>query len=170
MYSYQDGFCNWWLRSPGNKQNRAAVVWPHGSIYENSVAYSDDVVVRPTLWIDLDSEANHSTEELVFPTPAPTPIPTATPTPRPTTSKSTTHTCEASGCYRDGTKTITGFSGATEYYCTTHYNEMVDIWDSLTTKYMACELCDKKTNCTYTTSLGLSFWVCSSCRSWMLGD
>ena len=91
-------------------------------------------------------------------------------TPKVTTRRSSTHTCQASGCYREGTKKITGFSGTTEYYCSTHYNEMSGIWNSVTKKYMACELCGKMTNCTYTTSLGLSFWVCPSCRSWMLGD
>ena len=41
-----------------------------------------------------------------------------------TTEKSYDHVCEASGCTKEGTKSITGISGATEYYCTQHYNEI----------------------------------------------
>lgn len=41
-----------------------------------------------------------------------------------TTEKSYEHICEASGCTKEGTKSITGISGATEYYCTQHYNEI----------------------------------------------
>lgn len=44
-----------------------------------------------------------------------------------TSSSYTTHYCQASGCTRIGTKTVTGLSGATEYYCSIHYNEIMDI-------------------------------------------
>lgn len=37
------------------------------------------------------------------------------------------HTCEADGCYKEGTKTLVGFSGELEYYCITHYNEIQDM-------------------------------------------
>ena len=37
------------------------------------------------------------------------------------------HTCEVSGCYKEGTNEITGFSGTSEYYCTEHYNEMMEM-------------------------------------------
>ena len=41
--------------------------------------------------------------------------------------KAYTHTCEVNGCKNEGTHTITGFSGATEWYCDEHYKEMEDI-------------------------------------------
>ena len=44
----------WWLRSPGNRQNCAAIVSPNGLliIYYVTIDYS---VVRPALWINLES-------------------------------------------------------------------------------------------------------------------
>ena len=41
-----------------------------------------------------------------------------------TTEKSIDHYCEADGCMNEGTKTLTGFSGKTEYYCQKHYDEI----------------------------------------------
>ena len=43
----------------------------------------------------------------------------------------TRHICEVDDCYRTGTYSITGFSGKTEYYCSKHYNEIVDIWNMM---------------------------------------
>lgn len=163
----KSGGCYWWLRTPGNYLYDAAMVDTDGSVWSIGIGVNNyEVAVRPALWIELnvsDDDAGDKASTL-------TPTPSSNSTSKPSASKMTTQTCQASGCNREGTKKITGFSGAIEYYCTTHYNEMVDIWDSIATKYMACEFCGKKTNCTYTTSLGLSFWVCSSCRSWMLGN
>lgn len=39
----------------------------------------------------------------------------------------TQHTCEVSECYKDGTYSIVGISGETEYYCYDHYQEIQDI-------------------------------------------
>lgn len=61
---------------------------------------------------------------------------TAAPKPKTSTSKSSssttssskksyTHTCEE--CSKEGTKSIKGISGRTEWYCKTHYDEMMDI-------------------------------------------
>lgn len=47
---------DWWLRSPGNIQDCAANVNYVGSL-DFDFAYSDYDVVRPALWIDLESEA-----------------------------------------------------------------------------------------------------------------
>ncbi len=44
----------WWLRSPGSPRNRAAIVIDDGSLHLNSVL-SVHGVVRPALWIDLNS-------------------------------------------------------------------------------------------------------------------
>lgn len=44
---------------------------------------------------------------------------------------STRHICEVDDCYRTGAYPITGFSGKTEYYCSKHYNEIVDIWNMM---------------------------------------
>ena len=50
------GNCWWWLRSPGDGQNDAAIVSYDGDVdeYGGSVDY-DDTAVRPALWIDLNS-------------------------------------------------------------------------------------------------------------------
>ena len=45
----------WWLRSPGHNQDCAALVSPDGSLYGIGVN-CDDAVVRPALWINLESE------------------------------------------------------------------------------------------------------------------
>lgn len=67
----------------------------------------------------------------------PTPIPSPTPTPTPSTStykyvpKTTTHTCQAFGCTREGTYQIEGVSGLTEYYCANHYLKLMDMFNGL---------------------------------------
>lgn len=67
----------------------------------------------------------------------PTPIPSPTPTPTPSTStykyvpKTTTHTCQASGCTREGTYQIEGVTGQTEYYCANHYLKLMDMFNGL---------------------------------------
>ncbi len=48
-----------------------------------------------------------------------------------TSGSSITHYCQASGCYKEGTKTVTGISGSTEYYCQDHYNEMQNTINSM---------------------------------------
>ena len=59
--------------------------------------------------------------------------------------------CDADDCYKEGTKTMTGLSGATEYYCYEHYNEMQDIINSMekdvgnsTLSKHQCEGCSKE--------------------------
>ena len=48
--------CCWWLRSPGNTRNRAALVTYDGSVhYYGNYVSSDTGAVRPALWINLDS-------------------------------------------------------------------------------------------------------------------
>ena len=44
----------WWLRSPGNVQDRAAFVRSDGSLY-NYLVYFDFICDRPALWINLES-------------------------------------------------------------------------------------------------------------------
>lgn len=43
----------------------------------------------------------------------------------------TQHTCEVSGCYKDCIYSMTGFSGAVEYYCGEHYHEMEDMVEKM---------------------------------------
>lgn len=38
------------------------------------------------------------------------------------------HTCSASGCYKAGTHEWTGIAGQEEWYCTDHYNKMMDLF------------------------------------------
>ena len=44
----------WWLRSPGYNQCYAAIVSPYGSLFIDYVYYVD-IVVRPALWVNLES-------------------------------------------------------------------------------------------------------------------
>lgn len=50
------GNCWWWLRTPGIKQKNAVVVHLNGSDYVDGIEVNyDDCVVRPAMWIDLNS-------------------------------------------------------------------------------------------------------------------
>ena len=50
-----DGCCWWWLRSPGNKANRAAFVDYSGFIdsRRGRPVTNDNIAIRPALWINL---------------------------------------------------------------------------------------------------------------------
>lgn len=68
-----------------------------------------------------------------------------------TSAKSIEHYCEADGCYKEGTKAITGFSGKAEYYCPSHYQEIQDIISMMeedvgsgTYSKHQCEECSKE--------------------------
>ena len=54
--AYSDGFCWWWLRSPGSLQDCAARVQYYGELrtYGYNVAYRH-CSVRPAMWIELDT-------------------------------------------------------------------------------------------------------------------
>lgn len=41
------------------------------------------------------------------------------------------HYCDASDCTREGTKSYFGIGGQTEYYCLTHYNEIIEIMSDM---------------------------------------
>ena len=45
----------WWLRSPGKKQNQANYIMGDGDIYYNEVDH-DYVGIRPTFWLDLSAD------------------------------------------------------------------------------------------------------------------
>jgi len=47
-------------------------------------------------------------------------------------SSTYTHTCEADGCYNEGTKSIRGLNGTLEYYCFDHYQELESIFNDIT--------------------------------------
>lgn len=66
-------------------------------------------------------------------------------------SSKITHYCDADGCYREGTKSYVGITGQTEYYCYTHYNEIIDILSSMeedvggsTYNKHTCEECSRE--------------------------
>lgn len=44
----------WWLRSPGYKENNAALVSANGSLTDDNVS-ADSNSVRPALWVDIDA-------------------------------------------------------------------------------------------------------------------
>ena len=41
------------------------------------------------------------------------------------------HQCQASGCSKEGTHQIVGISGEYEYYCTEHYQAIVDMYNKM---------------------------------------
>ena len=54
-YKKNDGNGVWWLRSPGNRQDHAAVVLSSGIVYygDGYTVRNNDIAVRPALWINL---------------------------------------------------------------------------------------------------------------------
>ncbi len=48
-----------------------------------------------------------------------------------TYSKETTDYCDASGCTKEGTKSYVGINSQIEYYCETHYNELIDMMSDM---------------------------------------
>ena len=54
-YYIENGYCSWWLRSPGDYRNTAACIDIEGSLVHD---YYVDIysAVRPAFWIDLESE------------------------------------------------------------------------------------------------------------------
>ncbi len=54
-YVYDNGFCWWWLRSPGDDQYDAACVNNSGSVlYGGFLVNRDNVCVRPAMWIEFE--------------------------------------------------------------------------------------------------------------------
>lgn len=53
--------------------------------------------------------------------------------------ETTTIQCEVDGCTKAGYYTIEGFSGETEYYCSTHYIEIQDMLTDLYEDTVTCE-------------------------------
>ncbi|MBR3836284.1 MAG: hypothetical protein IKJ69_05820 [Clostridia bacterium] len=51
---YRDN-CFWWLRTPGIEQNDVVTVTTEGAInFEGESSMSDEIGIRPAMWIDLD--------------------------------------------------------------------------------------------------------------------
>lgn len=47
-------YCNWWLRSPGEYQNYAAIVDTQGGFINSGRGVSNDTIcVRPVIWVDI---------------------------------------------------------------------------------------------------------------------
>lgn len=57
--------------------------------------------------------------------------PSTTKSETPQTEKKYTHGCEVDGCKKEGSHSLTGFSGSVEWYCDEHYQEMMDILDMM---------------------------------------
>lgn len=85
-----------------------------------------------------------------------------------TSSKSISNYCDATGCLKEGTKSYCGITGQTEYYCYTHYNEMMgmlgdmedDVADSAYSKH-TCEECSREGTYSITGLSGLTEYYCS---------
>lgn len=98
------------------------------------IQYKEDTDMEATSTIDQDLL---NSLKGITPTPEATPIPTPTPTSKPSTSiykyvpKSTTHTCQATGCSKEGTYQLEGITGSIEYYCAEHYLEVFKMYMDL---------------------------------------
>ena len=98
------------------------------------IQYKEDTDMEATSTID--QELLNSLKGIT-----PTPIPTPTPTSKPSTStykyvpKSTTHTCQATGCSKEGTYQLEGITGSIEYYCAEHYLEVFKMYMDLIDRY-----------------------------------
>ncbi len=50
-----EGYCWWWLRSPGDSKNNAAYIFTDGTIYTDGYyVHGDDFAVRPAMWVKLE--------------------------------------------------------------------------------------------------------------------
>ena len=85
-----------------------------------------------------------------------------------TSGSSITHYCQASGCYKEGTETVTGISGSTEYYCQEHYNEMQNTINSMeqdvgngTASRHTCEECSREGTHTLNGISGRTEYYCT---------
>lgn len=102
------------------------------------IQYKEDNDMEATATID--QELLNSLKGIT-PTPEATPIPTPTSTPKPSTStykyvpKSATHTCQATGCSKEGTYQLEGITGSIEYYCAEHYLEVFKMYMDLIDRY-----------------------------------
>lgn len=102
------------------------------------IQYKEDTDMEATSTIDQDLL---NSLKGITPTPEATLIPTPTPTSKPSTStykyvpKSTTHTCQATGCSKEGTYQLEGITGSIEYYCAEHYLEVFKMYMDLIDRY-----------------------------------
>ena len=85
-----------------------------------------------------------------------------------TSGSSITHYWQARGCYKEGTKTVTGISGSTEYYCQEHYNEMQNTINSMeqdvgngTASRHTCEECSREGTHTLNGISGRTEYYCT---------
>ena len=76
----------WWLRSPGDAENNAAVINVTGSLSSLSVDYKH-AAVRPAIWLDLDILSQLENESEPEPTQKATSKPMVTPTSTPKVSE-----------------------------------------------------------------------------------
>ena len=56
LWLSEDGYCNWWLRTPGQNESYTSVVWSSGGIdTEGCYVIYGDKGVRPVIWLNLDN-------------------------------------------------------------------------------------------------------------------
>lgn len=96
---------------------------PHGDITKDGLLYTFDndgltmtITIEPEQKEDTDSEATSSVVR----------VPESSASSSGSTSTSYSHYCEKSGCYKEGTHELTGFSGQPEWYCDQHYRDIQD--------------------------------------------
>ena len=80
-------------------------------------------------------------------------------------SSNTKHECDAPGCNKTATHTITGISGKNEYYCDQHYKEMQDtLTDMAESVKHTCEApgCSKEGTYSITGISGRTEYYCSN--------
>ena len=55
VYKYSNGYCEWWLRSPGYESGYAFYVSGDGSVFASGNVDDKYFAVRPALWLNLDT-------------------------------------------------------------------------------------------------------------------
>ena len=113
------------------------------------------ILLAFTLTACISDNAKSSTTTSAAPSTSSTASSQSPSTSRPSSSSSSTaksieHYCDATGCYKEGTKKYSGLGGI-EYYCTTHYDEIMsiigkmesDVGKGSASKH-TCEVCSKE--------------------------
>ena len=65
VYAYSNGYCRWWLRTPGETPSYAACVSDSSVFTSGNLVNRTDNAVRPAMWIDLTDD-EEAAEEPAF--------------------------------------------------------------------------------------------------------
>ena len=78
------------------------------------------------------------------------------------TSNNPKHACELDACNNEGTNSIKGISGYTEYYCDKHYNEMLGNIETIFSSYCGAEGCNNRGTKKWVNFSGIPEYYCET--------